>query len=458
MKPAIASERTRHETVRGSTVDILTKVDTQKAYADVLLDHALKHASFSDRDRAFLTELTYGTLRWRGRIDWFLNRLVRRPLAEADSFVRNLLRVSLYQLLFLDRIPDYAAVNEAVQLAKEHGGKKAADFVNGVLRNFLRAKNKPHPSLKSGALSGLPAFWSHPEWLVKKWLAYFGRDETIALLKANNEEAPLVMRVNLCKKKRTELLDLLRARGLTAWPTERSPQGIWLKSKSPIELLPGFHEGFFQIQGEASQLVAYLLNAQPGERILDACASPGGKATHIAELTEDRGEIIATDISARGLKKIEQNIDRLGLKSIHTFNADVSCGLTGRLAVAYDRILVDAPCSGLGTLRSHPETKWHRSENDVNRLSRLQKKILAGVSPRLKPGGVLVYATCTLAREENEMVVEDFLARSKDFELEDAASYLPEPARHMVRGGYFLALPHRDNTDGFFAARLRKAA
>jgi len=205
-------------------------------------------------------------------------------------------------------------------------------------------------------------------------------------------------------------------------------------------------------------LVGLLLDPKPGERILDACAAPGGKATHLAELMGDHGEIIAGDISQRGIEKLRQNIRRLGLKSVQPVQADLSLELTGALALPYDRILADLPCSGLGTLRSHPEAKWYREAKDVARLSALQKKILDRLFSYLKPGGSVVYSTCTLTREENEAVVEGFLQRHKEFTLETAAEFLPESARHMVRGNYFLALPHRDGTDGFFAARMRKRA
>jgi 16S rRNA (cytosine967-C5)-methyltransferase len=244
--------------------------------------------------------------------------------------------------------------------------------------------------------------------------------------------------------------------GINAKASPRSPQGISLVSGCAVEKLPGFAEGLFQVQGEASQLITYLLSPLPGERILDACAAPGGKSTHMAELMQDRGQLIAIDTSARGVEKICQNVARLGLRSLSVLRADASSELVGTLREPYDRALVDAPCSGLGTLRGHPETKWHRNESDIQRLTRLQAKILHRVAGYLKPGGVIVYATCTLTRDENERMVESFLAVHGSFELQDAARYLPEEARQMVRGKYFLALPHRDDTDGFFAARMRK--
>lgn len=458
MKKVSASEPASKKGCRELAVEILLKVEKRDAYADILLDHVLKKETLSARDRALLTQLVYGTLRWRGKIDWHLGRSLHRPLSGTNPYLRNLLRLTLYQLLFLNRVPDYAAVNEAVELAKKHRGPRAAGLVNGVARRVLRERELQEPNAQADIVSRLAVLWSHPDWLVKKWLDYFGREEGEALLKANNEEPLLTLRANRLKGDRASLIEILREKRFDAVPTPWSPQGIGLKHSAAVDQLPGFHEGLFQIQGEASQLVGYLLDPQPGERVLDGCAAPGGKTTHIAELMNDNGEIIAADISARGLEKLKQNVQRLGLTSIHCYPVDVARGLPEALEAPFDRILVDAPCSGLGTLRSHPETKWQRGEADIRRLSQLQKKIVHRLSAYLKPGGVLVYATCTLTRQENEEIVEGFFDRQRDFVVEKAGNYLPEAARHLTRENYFLALPHKHNTDGFFAVRLRKAA
>ena len=452
----IASDERGKKSVRQLASEILFKVDTRKAYADILLDQALRTTALDERDRALLTELTYGTLRWRGAIDARLSRHLRRPLAEIDAPIRSLLRLTCYQLIYLDRIPPYAAVNEAVELAKALGGRKAAGFANGVLRSFLRAPHTDNRAQTEAALPSLAAQYSHPEWLVQRWLDALGPDGAPALMRANNEKAPLALRANSLKVSRNELLDRLQRGPIDAMAAAYAPQGIFLPAGGVIESLPGFAEGLFQVQGEASQLVSSLLSPLPGERILDACAAPGGKSTHLAELMHDEGEIIAVDISERGIERIEQNVRRLGLKSVRSVRADVSEPSAKLGDARYDRILVDAPCSGLGTLRAHPEIKWNRDEHDVRRLSRLQLKILNQVSAYLKPDGILVYSTCTLTVEENERNVESFLAEHPEFELQDAASYLPQQAKHMVHGRYFQTLPHRDNTDGFFAARMRK--
>jgi 16S rRNA (cytosine967-C5)-methyltransferase len=442
--------------VRKTAADILAKVDVNKAYADVLLAQARKKGVASAKDQSLLTEIVYGTLRWRGRIDSYLQRRMRRPLEQTDPFVRNLLRLTLYQIAFLDRIPDYAAVNEAVNLAKSHGGTRMGAFVNGVLRNFLRMSKAPVPSVREASTIAVAEYWSHPEWLIKLWMQYFGTDDIAALLQANNRQAPLTLRANISRTNRDTLLNSFRSQGIEASPTTWSPQGIVVKSQFAVEQLPGFKEGLFQVQGEASQLVTFVLDPQPGDNILDACAAPGGKATHIAELLKNRGRITATDISLKGVEKINENATRLGLPSIHAVQVDVTKQIPGSHEQTYDRILVDAPCSGLGTLRSHPEIKWNRGITDVARLHNLQERILARAASRLKPNGILVYSTCTLTAAENENIVGGFLGAHEEFVLEDAASYLPDNAKQLVRDKFLLALPHQHNTDGFFAARMRK--
>lgn len=450
----IASGDRAGNTVRGVASEILFKVDTAKAYADILLDRALTKKNLSSPDRSLLTELTYGTLRWRGTIDYRLTRKLRRPLTETEPRIRNLLRLAAYQILYLDRVPFYAAVNEAVELAKFYGGPKSAGFVNGVLRNLLRDQD----ALPTGtSVASLSIQYSHPEWLVRRWLDQFGLEEAAALMLASNERAPLVLRANALKGSRHDLVKRLAEAGVEALPAPLAPHGIRVSSVGAVDGLPGFSEGLFQVQSESSQLVVALLAPAPGERILDACAAPGGKSAYIAELQRDRGKIVAIDVSKRGIERVRENADRLALRSINAKSADAAQPLVGLGREPFDRILLDAPCSGLGTLRGHPEIKWQRSEGDIRRLCLLQRQLLENLAGHVILNGVLVYSTCTLAAEENEKNVEAFLGAHGEFELEDAARYLPSQARHMVRDKYFQALPQRDNTDGFFAARLRKA-
>jgi 16S rRNA (cytosine967-C5)-methyltransferase len=319
--------------VRRIASEILFKVDSQNAYADILLDRNLKATPLNERDRALLTELTYGTLRWRGKIDARLSTQLRRPLIDADAWVRNLLRVTLYQLFFLDRIPNYAAVNEAVELAKAQRGAKTAGFVNGVLRSLLRQEPvEAKPESTDASVAARATEFSHPEWLVRRWTDEFGRSEAGALMGANNQRATLVLRANRLKCSRDDLLARLLVHGIAASPAPWAPQGIIVESSGSVENLPGFADGMFQIQGESSQLVAYLLAPLPGERILDACAAPGGKTTHIAELMDDNGEVIALDKSARGIERIRENLARLNLHSIEVVQRDATKKLDRHLS------------------------------------------------------------------------------------------------------------------------------
>jgi 16S rRNA (cytosine967-C5)-methyltransferase len=440
--------------VRQLAAAILLKVEIREAYADVLLDQNLQKHKLAERDRALLTELVYGALRWRGAIDARLARLLRRPLGATDDFVRNLLRITVYQMFFLDKIPDYAAVNEAVELAKRQSGARSAGFVNGVLRNLLRQKSRASQP-KNKSTNPVEEF-SHPQWLIDRWIAEFGESEAHALLLANNQKAPLALRANRLKVSREQLLEHWLGTAVTANVSQWSPDGIVVSAGGSVTQLPGWEQGLFQVQSESAQLIAYLLAPEADEHILDACAAPGGKSCHIAELMNDSGAVIAVDNSARGVERIRANAERLNLRSIRAVAADVTQLPSEQFSRAFDRILVDAPCSGLGTLRGHPEIKWRRQASDIERLSRLQEKILQCITDYLKPGGVLVYSTCTLTGEENDRIVENFLAEHKEFELQDAARYLPQQARRMMRGEYLQALPQHHNTDGFFAARLRK--
>jgi len=442
-------------TPRELALEILARVDHGAAYADILLDAYLQKNPLGEPDRGLLTQLVYGTLRWRGRIDWVLGQRLERPLGQLEPRVRNLLRLAAYELLFLDRVPAYATVNEAVKLARKHAGKGKVGLVNAILREITRrprsAWTPDHTSAEE-----LAAFGSHPRWLVETWRRQFGNEETIRLMEANNNEAPLVLRVNRSRIGRDQLIERLQSHGIDAEPGVWSPQAIRLNQASGVATLAEFREGLCQVQGEASQLAGFLLDVQPGMRLLDVCAAPGGKATHLAELLGDRGEVVATDISARGLEKLHDNASRLGLESIRAYESDASRGLPEAPA-SFDRVLVDAPCSGLGTLRSHPEIKWRRNRKDIERLSRLQGKILGHTAPLLKPGGTMLYATCTLSLDENERVVESFLSAHENFYLDKVEPYLPGPASRMTSGGYFQALPYEHDMDGFFAARLRRS-
>ena len=427
------------------------RVETTDAFADVLLADRLARAVLSAPDQALATRLVYGTLAWQGRLDHHLKGLVRMPLADLEPAVRAALRLGLYQLLFLDRIPAYAAVDASVGLARAAAGAGAAGLVNAVLRRAARAGagELPLPDPAADPLERLAIEWSHPRWLVERWVAEVGREELPLLLAANNVRGPSAVRANRLRTSRDALRAELAAAGVAARPSPWAADGLVIDDGAArLRALPAWREGRLAFQGEASQLVTMLLAPAPGDRLLDACAAPGGKAVQMAVLLEGRGLVVALDRRPGGGRRIRDEAVRLGAACVEPVVGDAR---QPPLARPFDAVLVDAPCSGLGTLRRHPELRWRRRPEDVPRLAALQREILADVAPLVRAGGVLVYAVCTLAREENEDVVEWFRSAHPAFVLDRPAL----PADLVTPAGHLRTLPHRHGLDGFFAARLR---
>ncbi len=436
--------------------EILRRVEEDGSYADALLGHQLSASSLAPRDQALVTRIVYGTIAWQGYLDHIIAAFSRRPPQALDAPVRVLLRMALFQMCLLTRVPDFAAVNTAVELAKGFRGGAAAGLVNAVLRRATAEWQQVQaPSPADDPAGYLATLLSHPRWLVARWLARYGFEDTEALLRADNEPAPTVLRVNRCKIDRAQLLARLHDAGCAAEPTIYSPVGIRVEHAGPPERIAGYADGLFSLQGEASQLVGFLVSPQPGERVLDACAAPGGKTTHLAELMEDQGEIIALDPHADGISRIARMGQRLGLSIVHAAVVDA---LTWRPATdGFDRVLVDAPCSGLGTLRQHPEVRWRRTPEDITGLARLQAQLLRHLAESVRFGGTLVYATCTLSAEENDDVLATFLHERPDFNVDDPRLLLPEVARALVdAAGVLRTFPHHHGLDGFFAARLKR--
>ncbi len=426
------------------------------AFADAELGRRLREASLAARDRALATRLVYGTLAWQGLLDYIVTTVGRSP-EQLDVPIRALLRLAIFQLVKLARVPDFAVVDTAVELSKRFRHGAAAGLVNAVLRRFLRQhKRVALPRRGSDVAAYLATALSHPRWLVELWMGELGVTETEALLGANNEPAPTVLRVNRLRGDRGSVLESLRGGGATARPTIFSPDGIMLESAGDPSALAGYADGSFTSQGEASQLVAYMVGARPGDQLLDACAAPGGKATHLGELLGDVGRVVAVDQNEPALAYLGRATRRLGLGCVDVLRAD-----SARLPIAdgrsFDVVLVDAPCSGLGTLRQHPEIRWRRQPHDLAEMAAVQARLLAQLASRVRAGGSLVYATCTIASAENERVVEQFLAASRDFDLDDPSRWLPDAARGLLDGrGFLRTFPHRDGLDGFFAARLKR--
>ena len=436
----------RYEALR-----ILVRVEEDRAFADIVLEHALEQARLDPREAGLCTELVYGTLRWRRHLDWRLTPHLNRPLDKLDPWVRTVLRLTAYQLFFLDRVPRWAAVDEAVSLAKLKARKPGPpEFVNAVLRSLTRAAGPP--PLPAVPVEAAAVRCSFPDWIAARWIARYGQPEAEALMLASNERPPTTMRVNLLRITREALAARLRDEELAfTRPTALAPEGLLIE-RGAVGRWAAFAAGWCTIQDEASMLVARLLDPQPGELVADACAAPGTKATHLAELMRNRGRIVAMDPQAARLKLVPKSAARLGITIIEP-RVGGAAALAGRWKGKCDRVLVDAPCSNLGVLRRNPEVKWRRRPEDIAASAARQSQILSAAATLVKPGGRLVYATCSPEPEENDAVVAAFLAAQPAWRVDPPAEF-PVALDH---DGFLRTRPDRHGTDGFTAVRLRRA-
>jgi 16S rRNA (cytosine967-C5)-methyltransferase len=428
--------------------DVLLRVEADDAVADVVLAHRLATARLTPEDRALATRLVYGVFAWQGRLDHHLAQLLRgHEVAGVDPPVRAALRLGLFQLLLLERIPAYAAVDASVRLAG--GSRGARGLVNAVLRRAAReGRTLPLPD---DPVARLAVEWSHPRWLVERWGRELGAEALPALLAADNEPGGTALRVNRLVTTRDALAAELDAQGITTTPGRWSTDALYVaRDAGRVRTTAAWREGRCTFQSEASQLVGALLAPPSGAHVLDACAAPGGKSAHLAAFTGRDAVVVALDPHRAGASRIGAEAARLGATAVRAVVADARHPpVTG----PFDAVLVDAPCSGLGTLRRHPELRWRRHPDDVPRLAALQRELLAAVAPLVRPGGVLVYAVCTLTREETVDVVERFRTDAPQFAAERAGEWI-DPAL-VTPEGWMRTLPHVHGVDGFFAARLR---
>jgi 16S rRNA (cytosine967-C5)-methyltransferase len=449
MKPVLRAgivSQARYEALR-----ILVRVEEDKAFADLALEHALDRIALDPRDAALCTEIVYGTLRWRRHLDWRLAAHLNRPLAKLDPWVRSLLRLTAYQIFFLDRVPRWAAVDEAVSLARLKARNTGpAEFVNAVLRALTRAPAAP--PLPASAGEALATRLAFPDWIADRWIARYGAGEAEALMAAMNERPPITIRANLLRASRDDLARRLRDDELAATrATSLAPEGLVVE-RGVVASWAAFAEGWCTVQDQASMLIARLLDPQPGETVADTCAAPGTKTTHLAELMQNRGTIVAMDPHAGRLKLLAGAAARLGLGIIESHTGSVAA-LAPRWRERCDRALVDAPCSNLGVLRRNPDVKWRRTPHDLEHLPIKQRGILEAAAALVKPGGLLVYATCSLEPEENELVVTPFLEAHSDWRVDASRDWpvAPDPS------GFVRSHPHREGTDGFTAVRLARS-
>ena len=409
------------------------------------------------RDRALATDLITGTQRWRGAIDYQIARFSGRTLDRVDPEVLDTLRLGAYQLLYLERVPPSAVVNDSVALVKAARLKSAAPFVNAVLRRLSRERGSlTWPSRKS-VVEYLSVVHSHPAWLIERWISRYGEHATEQWVRFNNQTAVLTLATNRLVYTRERLATVLAAEGVEASPTRLAPHGLYVSHGKPLTSR-AFAEGACVVQDEASQLIPELLDARPGERVLDACAAPGGKTLALAARVGQAGRVVATDIRSRRMRVLASTMARC-----HVTNASlVQIAASGDFPFvdgAFDRVLVDAPCSGLGTLRRDPDIKWKRSANDLPAFARVQLDLLQRVARVVGPGGRLVYSTCSSEPEENEDVVAAFLASAADFQLVSIDSLTDVPAANRTlstREGFLRTEPARDSLEAFFAAALQR--
>jgi 16S rRNA (cytosine967-C5)-methyltransferase len=443
---------------RRIALSVLTGLEASNVTMDVLLTQAFeKESILHQRDRALATELVFGVVRWRDRLDWILKHLSHISFPRISPPVLNILRLGLYQILFLSRIPPSAAVNDAVELAKETEPQWVAGYVNGVLRSAVRAgKDVPMPDETTNPILSLSIEQSHPAWLVERWVAFMGIEETKRRCRANNRIPPLTIRVNTLKCSVKELMDALAPLAGEIVPAQFAPEGLVVRGlKQSIGEMAPFCRGWFQVQDEAAQLVTHLLDPKPGEKILDACAGLGGKTGHIAQIMGDSGRITATDRNRTKLDALQRCLVRLGITTVTVQYLDIQ-SIPQSFFEAYDRVLLDAPCSGLGVIRRNPDVKWKKKPKDLVRLQQDQTRFLTTLAPFIRKGGILLYCVCSLEPEEGEDVVNRFLKRHRDFDIDDSSSHPTFLAPFVERTGFFRTSPQGHDMDGFFAVRLRK--
>jgi 16S rRNA (cytosine967-C5)-methyltransferase len=438
-----------YQGVRGLSIKILNRIDRTDAYLERMLDNEMKSTEMSGPDKALLYEIVHGVVRWQGRLDWILNGFYKGTFSKAIPNLKNALRVALYQVLFLDRVPDYAAVNEVVEFVKKLQGQKPADLVNAVLRNIIRNKNSiRYPNPDEDPVGYLSAYYSHPSWMVKRYIERFGREDAEKLLMVNNEKPFLTLRINALKTKPEEFKTLLESVGLKYKQGDYLPEFFKLQNLTNITAWEYYSKGYFNIQDESAGLACRLLDVHEGLRVLDMCAAPGGKTAYISALMHSRGEVVAIDRFESRLKLLLRNMSRLDVDCVRTVVADAN----DYKDLPFDRVLVDTPCSGTGTLSKKPDIKWRKDLFDIRNLNVLQLKLINKAASLVKVGGIVVYSTCSIEPEENYEIVRKFLDENPNFKFESAKGKFPDEI--IDENGCIQTLPHIHKTDGAFAARF----
>lgn len=432
-------------------VKILNRYDRSDSYVDVLLNHELNKVELSNLDKSLLTEIVNGVIRWRARLDWVLNGFYHGEFQKCLNLVKNAMRVGLYQMLFLNKIPHPAAIDDSVEIVKHIQGDRAAGLVNGVLRNIARnIANIRYPNQNDDYPHYLGIIHSHPKWLTKRWLERFGNDDAIKLLEINNKIPNIPLRINSTNYTKQELIELFTEKSIPFSEVENFENLLWLEQNINVAQSELFKNGRITIQDPSASLIPLLCAPKENHLVVDLCSAPGGKTVYLAELMKNKGKIIAIDKFSNRLKMVNDTAARMGFTNIETKEADSREFKLENKQFA-DVVLVDAPCSGLGTLKKKPEIKWKREVEDIYDMAKVQYDILQNASKLVKVGGALVYSTCTIEPEENVNIINKFLENNKNFVVDDAKKYVNEI---YVKDGFIQTFPHLHNIDGAFGARL----
>ncbi|NLB41699.1 MAG: 16S rRNA (cytosine(967)-C(5))-methyltransferase RsmB [Clostridiales bacterium] len=439
---------------RRLALQILKEVNQDGSYANISLKDNLRKHTMDTRDTAFVSRLVYGTLEKQFTIDSILDRLAN--MKKVNIWIRNILRMGAYQILYMDKVPDSAACNEAVKLCKVHGFSGLQGFVNGTLRNLTRRKEELlTPDNNLPIAEKLSLKYSFPIWLTKKWLKDYGPETTEAIMMPMEEENGVSIRVNTSRISTVSLKEKLQATGVIVQDGFHMEEDLRVSDIGDMEKNEFYREGLFTVQGESSILDTCIVDPQAGEMVLDTCSSPGGKAIHMAELMDGKGKIIAWDIHAHRLDLVKLNAERMKAEIIEPMLMDAAI-FHEQWEDKFDRVLIDAPCSGLGTIHKKPDIKLNMTPEALEELPILQGKILDTCSEYVKPGGVLVYSTCTINLEENQNVVMDFLEKHPEFKLDNPVPYVPDSLKSAIKDGMIQLIPSLHQVDGFFISRMRR--
>jgi len=436
---------------REIALKILMRIE-DGAYSNLILDSELSRHELSDLDKSYITRVIYGVVTYKLTLDYIIKKNSKIRLKKISQSILNILRLGIFEIYYMDKIPVSATCNEYVKLARKYGHNASSGFVNAILRNLSKKELEANfEGLEGNEL--LSVKYSCPLWLVDKWSKQF--EGIKELLKANNEKTDTCIRVNTLKISKEELKQKLIDKGYEV-SDGRIEDILYIKKLKGLLSEELFNEGYFVVQDEAPAIIAHILAPKEGKKILDICSAPGGKTTHIAQLMQDKGEIIATDIHEHRVGLVEQLAEKLGIKTINTKCMDAT-EYNPEFEEKFDGIVADVPCSGLGVIRKKTEIKWIADEEEINDLVEIQKAILDNAKRYLKKGGRLVYSTCTTTVEENENMIKEFLEKNKDFKIKDVERCVPEGLKSAIKSeGWLLFLPHEEQTDGFFACVLEK--